>query len=101
MLSDLRTLRSHPSLLDLRLLHKREPGAITAPVLEQRLPERLTSLRLQDWGCEMTVQSLNSLVAGTRFCHPASLLCMCAVTACHCIALASSQSPWVLSQFAQ
>ena len=92
VLADLGALRSHPSLLDLRLLHHREPRLTEAPLLEQPLPERLTSLRLHEWGCGTAEQSLNFLVAGTRFCHPAWSLCMYAVTACHCIALASSQS---------
>ena len=64
MLADLDGLHSLPSLVDLRLLHHREPGLPTAPVLMQRLPERLTSLRMQDWGCRANEQSLNVLLAG-------------------------------------
>ena len=69
MLGDLSALRSLPSLVDLTLLHHREPGLPTAPVLEERLPERLTSLRMRDWGCRTAEQSLNVLLAGAAdFC---------------------------------
>ncbi len=64
MLADLSGLHWLPGLMDLKLLHHCEPGLPTAPVLTERLPERLTSLRMQDWGCRATEQSLNVLLAG-------------------------------------
>ena len=55
LLANLGVLCSHPSLVELSLLHYRDPKvgmpAEAAPVLKESLPPRLTSLRMQDWGC--------------------------------------------------
>ena len=60
MLNDLGVLCRHPCLAHLELIHDRSPG----PSLTQLLPQRLTSLRMRNWGSAGHELPLSDMLAG-------------------------------------